>query len=220
MDVKQYTDEKYIPINDLSSFGDKFINQTKEYRQNFMEIIPLSDFEFANIVETPKLVKKRYEKNVEIKGRLEIDAKHHDYILALALKIIKGESMEIIDKETRKNIINKFKENMFDLTIVTNWLVDNVDNLIKDTSLENISYEIPELNHNDIKFINKYNKKNEHYSINDYIKLNTSSYETGRKALERMSELKLYIKTKLGKKFVYKPTQKLLEIMKGGEYGN
>lgn len=219
MNIKQYTDEKYIPISDLSSMGDSFVASTREYRQTFMEMIPLNDFEFANIVETPSLVKKRYSKNVEIKGKLSIDADNNDFILALALKLVRGEEIRGIDSHTRESINKKYKDNASDLTIITNWLVDNIDKVVE-TDIDDLAYEMPELNINDMKFINQFNKENQHYSISDYLKVNKTSYETGRRALEKMSDLKLYIKTKLGKKFVYKPTTKLINIMKGGGYGN
>lgn len=219
MNIKQYTDEKYIPITDLSSMGDNFVASTKEYRQAFMEMIPVNDFEFANIVETPNLVKKRFSKNVEIKGRLDIAAEDNDYILALAISLVKGNDVKGLDAQSRKSIIKKYEDNAHDLTIITNWLVENIDKVIE-TDIEDLSYEMPELNLNDINFINQFNKENQHYSINDYLKINKTSYETGRKALEKMSSLKLYMKTKLGKKFVYKPTSKLVNITKGGGYGN
>lgn len=219
MDIKQYTDEKYIPMSDLSSLGDDFIKSTIEYRRTFMEVVQVNDFEFANIVETPKLLKRRYSKNVELKNLIELDAKDNDYILELSLRIVKGGCKEYISDEMRKMIIKKYKINNFDLTIVTNWIVDNIE-LFKEEQVDDIGYEIPELTINDIKFIKKYNKINQHYSINDYTKLNKSSYETGRKALEKLKQLKLYTKNKLGKKFVYQPTNKLKEIMKGGTYGN
>lgn len=219
MKFKDYTDEKYIPISELSSMGDAFVEQTKEYRQTFMEMVPVSDFEFANIVETPKLVKRRYEKNVELKGILDIKAENHDYILALALMIVKGEEIPGISRSMCESINKKYKENMGDLTIITNWLVDNVENITRKESGD-IAHIIPELNVKDMNFIEKYNRPNEHYSIKEYLDLNGSSYETGRRALDKMANLKLYIKTKLGKKFVYKPTQKLANLVKGGEYGN
>lgn len=219
MNIKQYTDEKYIPISDLSSMGDSFVASTMEYRQTFMEMIPLNDFEFANIVETPSLVKKRYSKNVEIKGKVSIDADDNDFILALALKLVRGENIKGIDSHTRESINKKYNQNACDLTIITNWLVENIDKVVE-TEIDDLAYEMPELNLNDMKFINQFNKENQHYSISDYLKINETSYETGRRALEKMSDLKLYIKTKLGKKFVYKPTSKLINIMKGGEYGN
>ena len=215
MDIKQYTDIDYIPISELSSMGDSFVSKTLEYRQKFMEIIKMDNLGFVNIVETPALVKKRYKKNIEIKDFINFDAKDHDYIKKIALMIINDEEVDSIPTHTRKNIIKKYKENNKDLTIITSWLIENVDIFIK--SKEDISYAIPELSAKDINYINKFNNKRLNYSINDYISLNRTSYETGRRSLEKMVSLGLYIKTKLGKKFVYKPTVKLISITKGGK---
>lgn len=143
MNIKQYTGEKYIPISDLSSMGDSFVLSTKEYRQTFMEMIPLNDFEFANIVETPSLVKKRYSKNVEIKGKLSIDAENNDFILALALNIVKGIKVSGIDTRTHESINKKYKDNACDLTIVTNWLVENIEKVVEE-DIEDIAYEMPD----------------------------------------------------------------------------
>ena len=219
MDIRQYTDEKYIPLSDLASMGESFVVSTMEYRETFMEIIPVSDLEFANIVETPKLVKKRYSKNVELKGRIDIEAKNNDFILEIALKIVKGEEVPRLDQATIQNINKKYISNNKDLTIITNWLVNNIEKLVQN-SKEDVAYIMPELNANDIAFINIYNKETQHYTINDYIKMHSTSYETGRKALEKLTKLKLYSKNKLGKKFVYQPSIKLINIMKGGKYGN
>lgn len=219
MNIKQYTDENYIPMSDLLLMGENFVSSTKEYRERFMEMIPINDFEFSNIVETPKLVKQRYEKNVEIKGLVNVETQNHDYILALALKIVKGEKIDGITKKEFSNINKKYNENGRDLTIITIWLVKNINDIINLTTGD-IAFELPELNKKDLKFINNFNKPNRQYSINEYTTLNSSSYETGRKALERMTNLKLYIKTKLGKKYVYKPTTKLINITKGGSHGN
>lgn len=219
MDIKEYTNNQYIPMTDLSSFGDIFIAETLKYRRKFMEVIPLDELEFVNIVETPQLVRKRYAKNVEIKEMMDIEAPNYDYILAIAKKIVLGENILKLDKKVSDSLNNKYKDNKNDLTIITNWLVMNVDKILKN-KIETISFDIPELSKNDMKFINKYNKINQNYSINEYINLIKCSYETGRRALEKLTNLKLYVKTKLGKKFVYKPTNKLIQIKKGGNYGN
>ncbi|NQZ66360.1 MAG: hypothetical protein HRT99_04085, partial [Mycoplasmatales bacterium] len=112
-----------------------------------------------------------------------------------------------------------YKENNNDLTIITNWLVLNIKEILN-YGTNKMIFDMPELSKNNINFIQTFNKEKQSYSINDYIKLVKCSYETGRKSLEKLVKLDLYRKNKLGKKFVYKPTKKLKNILKGGEYGN
>ena len=220
MDIKQYTDEQYIPISDLSSLGDTFVQSTMQYRQEFMEIVQLDNLEFANIVETPKLVKIRYEKNVELKGKVNIKSKNNDFILQIAKNIVSGKNYYNIDEEIIDSINKKYISNNKDLTVVTSWLVNNIELLSGEEEDDDLIHSMPELSEKDIKFIKGNNSANSHYSISDYLKINKSSYETGRKALERLAELGLYSKNKVGKTFVYKPTKKLRQYMEGGEYGN
>lgn len=120
MDIKEYTNNQYIPMTDLSSFGDIFIAETLKYRRKFMEVIPLDELEFVNIVETPQLVRKRYAKNVEIKEMMDIEAPNYDYILAIAKKIVLGENILKLDKKVSDSLNNKYKDNKNDLTIITN----------------------------------------------------------------------------------------------------
>ena len=90
MDIKDYTDIKYIPLNELKPLGTDFFNKTDEYRKRFIQVVELEGFKFASLVETPLLVKKRYEKNVEIKGVIKFDFKTYDYILEITKFLATG----------------------------------------------------------------------------------------------------------------------------------
>ena len=218
--VKKYTDENYIAINDLRSFGDDFIIKTREYRNNFVQMIPINELDYVKIVETPTLIKKRYVKNVELKGLIEIDSAEHDYILELAKFLVNGNKIEGIDQATQKSIIQKYMENEKDLTIVTNYLANNINKIILIDSTTDLETIFPELSKKDLKFLAHANNKNLNYTIQKYQNLTNSSYETGRKSLDKLTDLKLFTKQKIGKKFVYKPTDKLQAIMKGGNNEN
>ncbi|WKX02160.1 hypothetical protein [Candidatus Mycoplasma mahonii] len=216
MELKQYTDEKYVPLNDLSAFGDSIVNQIIEYRRSFTEMVQITDLDFVNIVETPKLVKKRYSVNVELKGSVDIEAKDNDFILSISINLVLGKEVKGISVSERSDIFKKYKENGNDLTIVTNYLINHVDKLIYKTSKNELDKLLPSITKKDKKFIEKYYDSNLNYAIEDYQDINKSSYETARQGLERLTNLKLYIKTKVAKKFIYKPSIKLNKIMKGG----
>ena len=218
MDIKDYTDKKYIPLGELKPLGIDFFNKTDEYRKKFIQVIELDGFKFASLVETPDLVKKRYEKNVEIKGSIKFDFKTYDYILEIAKHIATGQKFSWLSMKKIKPVIQRYNEDR-DLTLITSYLIENINELIVSQE-QDVIYDIPQLTNNDLTFIRKFNIKNQHYSINEYININDSSYETGRKALERLTMLNLYKKTKLGKKFMYTPTDKLTVMMKGVKYGN
>lgn len=217
MDTRLYTDKDYVPLNDLKVLGDVFISQITEYRRSFIEMIKLDNLSFVNIVETPSLVKKRYTKNIEIKGKIEIEAENHDYILEIAKEIVKGHDVKGISLSERDELIKQFKDNMNDLTIVTEYLTKNIDKLlVEENESKAIEHTYPGLSKYDVNFINNFNNQSMSYSISDYQKLNDCSYETSRKSLEKLEELKLYEKVKVGKKFVYKPTNNLIKLT-GGE---
>ena len=215
MDIKQYTDQNYVPLNELSPLGKTNVDKVQEYRQKYMEIIQMDNFQYCNLIETPYLVKKRYSINVEIKDFLNWNVKDNDFILEIAKKIVKKEKIDFIQNEDKDKIYNKFIENKNDLTIITNWITENYKKIFIIKKVE-LDYNFPELNNKDLKFIKKYNLINQGYSINDYNDLNKTSYETGRKAMEKMTKLNLFRKEKISKKFVYKPTTKLIETLKGG----
>lgn len=214
--VKKYTDENYVAINDLQTFGDDFVLQTQKYRNTFIEMVKLNDLDFVKIVETPILVKKRYVKNVELKGHVDVDSEQHDYILEIAKDLVNGKDVKGIDKKTHESIIKKYIDNEKDLTIVTNYLINNTDKIIISDDNGDIESLFPELSKKDRKFIAKANNINLNYTIQRYQEITGCSYETGRKSLDKLTDLKLFIKKKIGKKFIYKPTSKLLEVMKGG----
>lgn len=215
MDVRLYTDENYVPLKDLVAFGGDFISKATEYRRSFIEVIQLNDFDFVNIVETPSLVKKRFSKNVELKGLVDIKAPNNDYILEIAKSIVKDEEVFGLDESTINGLKAKYLENGKDLTIVTNYLTNNFDRLIKVKPSENLVHSLPELTKYDVEFINEFNDLKMNYSISDYQSITDSSYETGRKSMDKLVSMKLYIKTKVGKKFVYRPTEKLKALLKG-----
>ena len=214
--VKKYTDENYVAINDLISFGKDFVVQTQEYRNSFVQMVPLNELDYVKIVETPSLVKKRYVKNVELKGLVEVESEDHDYILELAKSLVNGRKIEGIDSKTHELIIKKYTDNERDLTIVTNYLANNANKIVVIDNSSDLSSVFPELSKKDITFINNANNKNLNYTIQKYQEVTGSSYETGRKSLDKLTDLKLFLKQKIGKKFVYKPTDKLEAIMKGG----
>lgn len=217
MDVKLYTDEKYVPISELKAFGDAFIQETQNYRRMFLEVIQLGDLDFVNIVETPHLIKKRFIKNIELKGLLDIKVENNDYILAIAKAIAQGESIGGIKIPQADKLRDIYLANNKDLTIITNYLTEKIDEIIKVGSTDSLDKVFPELSKFEVKFIRKFNAKNLSYSISDFQEQNKTSYETARKALDKLTELKLYIKQKVGKKFVYMPTDKLITVVKGGE---
>lgn len=217
MDVKLYTDEKYVPLTELAAFGDLFVEQTKNYRRMFMEIVQLGDLDFVNITETPHLIKKRFVKNVELKGAFDLKAENNDFILEIAKRIAKGEEIEGFKVPNAEKLKELYLQNGKDLTIITNYLTEKIDDFITPASAKEIDKLMPELSRNEINFIKKYNGRNLNYSINDFQMQNKTSYETARKSLDKLTELKLYLKQKIGKKFVYSPTDKLLTLVKGGE---
>ena len=215
MDIKIYTDKQYVPLSDLVSLNQDFINKIKDYRDQHKEFIKLSDLSFVSLVETPKLVKKRYSKNVEIKEKLNIEAKDNDFILEIAKRIVKDNKKYKINEKDYQILINKFEDNGKDLTIITNWIIENINLFIQKQKLEDdILKIIPYLNKKDLNFIFKYLSKNSYCSIEKYIKTNQTSYETARKAMERMTKYNIFTKEKVGKKFIYKPTKKTIELIK------
>lgn len=215
MDIKIYTDKQYVPLTDLVSLNQDFISKIKDYRDQHKEFIKLSDLSFVSLVETPKLVKKRYSKNVEIKEKLNIEAKDNDFILEIAKRIVKDNKKYKLNEKDYKILIKKFEENEKDLTIITDWIIENINLFIQNQQLEDsILKIIPHLSKKDLNFIFKYSNKNSYCSIEKYLKINQTSYETGRKSMERMTKYNIFTKEKVGKKFIYKPTKKIIELIK------
>lgn len=215
--LKQYTDENYIPISDLVNFGHEFVQKTKQYRRAFMEIVALNDIDFVNLVETPTLIKKRFSKNVDIKGLIDIESQNNDYILEMAKLVVSTAKLWWLPAEKHQQIVQKYQQNNNDLTIVTNYLINNIDHFINNDDFGTLTHNLHELSKHDRTFIKACNNLKLNYSIHDYQKITNCSYETGRKSLEKLSSSALYDKNKIGKKFVYKPTQKLMLLLKEGK---
>ena len=212
MTIKEITDSKYVPLSDLSNFGKDFIDKTKAYRRTFMEMIQMDDLSFVNIVETPKLLKERYKKNIDIKNKISIEAEENDFILEMAKNIIKNKSKLKLDIKTKNNLIYMFEKNGRDITIITSHLTQYIENYLGvDKEEDEVSRYYPELTKAQIRFIEKYRNIKKSYILKDYQELNSTSYETARKSLEKLVELKFFKKEKIGKKFIFKP------IHKGGE---
>ena len=216
MDVKFYTDDKYVPMSQLSNLGEKVVEASKEYREGFSEVVQLDDLVFVHLVETPKLVKNRFIKNIELKDTFDFEAPDHDLILHLAKMIVKGEKIDRLNLEDRDKLIALYKENKNDLTIVTTYLSQNIEKLLENKKVKNLDQKMPELTKYEIAFIKNNNDLDLTYSINDFQNQNKTSYETSRKALEKLANLSLFNKDKVGKKFVYRPTKQLRQILKGG----
>ena len=218
MNLKQYTDENYIPLSDLQFLDKESVDRTIRYRREFLQIIPLDEITYVNIVETPTLIKKRYSKNVELKGRIDIEAEDNDYILEIAKDMVNGTGKEIKLLEEEKNkLLEKYKNNNNDLTIITSYIIRNIPKIINLQDQNKIQNLIPELNDNDSIFLKNANNINMYYSIKDYQDITSCSYETGRKSLDKLVELELFKKRKVGKKFVYKPTTEItITNIKGG----
>lgn len=213
-----YTDKNYVPYNELKNVASGYEVEIVEYRKGFIEVIPLGDLSFGNIVETPTLVKKRFTKNIELKGRINIQAENFDFILELAKEIVRGKDVNGIELTERKKLVKAFKDNQNDLTIITEFLTNNFEKLVQDEKIEQgtIEHTYPWMSKYDINFVKNYNNHRMSYSISDFQILNNCSYETSRKSLEKLEDKKLYEKIKIGKKFVYRPTEKL-QTMIGGE---
>ncbi|NQZ29575.1 MAG: hypothetical protein HRT98_04290 [Mycoplasmatales bacterium] len=216
MEKGKFTNDIYVPIKKLEQMDSSISMYVKTYRTQFTNIISFGNV-FAKMVETPELIKKRYAKNVEISNKLDIDVIDYDYITEIAKLLVLQKEIPIkIPANTKKYILNEFEEEGNDLTLVTNWLINEIDGFFvkeKDIDLRRM---IPELSKKDELFIKNYNERTKSYSIDDYIKYVSCSYETARSSLERLTELELFIKDKQGKRFVFKPTEKLENIMKGG----
>ncbi len=215
MESRKITNQEYIPLGKLELMDSKIFLETKEYRADHLKIIS-SQGDYSKLVETPELMKKRYIKNVEISREIPMQVEDNDLILELAKKlIIKKNILKIPDSKVKK-LLKIYEEENNDLTIITTWLVENVTEYLKSNN-EDIRRIIPQITQKDLKFIKSANQFNSYYSINDYIKIISCSYETARKALEKMTKLNLFQKIKQGKKFLYQPTKKLVEINKGGK---
>ncbi|TCG11677.1 hypothetical protein [Mycoplasma todarodis] len=216
MEKGKFTNDIYVPIKKLEQMDSSISSFVKTYRTQFTSIISFEDM-YAKMVETPELIKKRYAKNVEISHKLNIEAIDYDYITEIAKLIVSNKEAPISIPQNKKlYILKEFEEEGNDLTLVTNWLIKEIDSFFvkeKDVDLRRM---IPELSKKDESFIKNYNERTKSYSIDDYIKHVSCSYETARSSLERLAKLELFIKDKQGKRFVFRPTEKLENIMKGG----
>lgn len=86
---------------------------------------------------------------------------------------------------------------------------DNVIQLISTVfepmDIEELLTQYPTCSKKQMLFYTKCAKKNHYYTIAQYMDMNNVSYETARKAMEQLVELKFYRKIKVGKKFVFTP---------------
>lgn len=86
---------------------------------------------------------------------------------------------------------------------------DNVIQLISTVfepmDVEELLTQYPTCSKKQMLFYTKCAKKNHYYTIAQYMEMNNVSYETARKAMEHLVELKFYRKIKVGKKFVFTP---------------
>ncbi len=216
MEKGKFTNDIYVPIKKLELMDSSISSFVKAYRTQFTSIISFDDM-YVKMVETPDLIKKRYAKNVEISNKMNIEVIDYDYITELAKLIVSNQDIPIkIPKKKKENILKVFKEEGNDLTLVTEWLINEIDDFFITERDVDLRRMIPELSKKDESFIKIYNERTEAYSIEDYIKHVSCSYETARSSLERLTELNLFIKDKQGKRFVFRPTEKLENIMKGG----
>ncbi|NCC55397.1 MAG: hypothetical protein EOM11_07955 [Erysipelotrichia bacterium] len=81
---------------------------------------------------------------------------------------------------------------------------------LKSTVFEQMDMEellslYPTCNVKQMTFYLQCSQKNHFYTIAQYMKMHQVSYETARKAMEQLVELKFYHKIKIGKKYVFTP---------------
>lgn len=214
MIINKYTDVDYVPMSKLSSLSSEVREEIKTYREKFSEVIKLDNLSFATIVETPILIKKRFIKNVELSKSLNLKVEDNDFILSFAIAIANGKNIKHINKEKERLLQDIYKENNNDLTIITTYLINELN--VSNNKSNDIRKLLPGLSNNEIKFIKNNNDIRYNYSLQDFQALNKSSYETARKSLEKLANLELYLKEKVGKKFIYKPSNKLITLVKGG----
>ncbi|WP_131599319.1 hypothetical protein [Mycoplasma marinum] len=216
MEKGKFTNDAYIPLGKLEQMDSNISLFVKKYRLNFTTIVTFEN-QYAKMIETPELVKKRYIKNVELASKLNIEADDNDFITEIAKRLVSKQDLPFeVPKDKYKIILKQFQDDGNDLTIITSWLINEIDNFIHDNTHMDLRRMIPELSKKDEKFIMAYNETTKFYSIEDYIKFVSCSYETARSSLERLAGLNLFKKDKQGKRFVFKPTIKLQNIMKGG----
>ncbi len=216
MEQGKFTNDIYVPLIKLGQMDPNILAFVKEYRLQFTNIVSFANM-YGKIVETPELIKKRYVKNVAIANKIDIKVVDNDFIMEIAKKLVSHQKLPIsIPKKELRFIEKEFYEEGNDLTLVVNWLIEEIDRfIIKEKELD-LRRVIPEISKKDEKFIKAYNETTKFYSIEDYIEYVSCSYETARSSLERLTSLKLFVKDKQGKRFIFRPTNKLQLIMKGG----
>ena len=75
-----------------------------------------------------------------------------------------------------------------------------------------------ELSQRQALFFMAHNDKKMSYTISQFKKYTTSSYETSRYSMDNLVELGFYKKQKVGKKFVYKPTKTIQEVFSESQF--
>ncbi len=216
MEKGKYTNDAYIPLGNLEQIDSNIYSSVKEYRSPFTQILTSGESLFK-LIETPELIKQRFVKNVYLAKILDIEAKDNDFILELALAIVEYRDTPLnITREELEQKLSEFRKESNDLTIITTWVSKNINNFLPIHKNAKIRRLIPDITKKDELFIDKNNKINNYYSINDYTRETGCSYETARSSLERLVTLQLFEKEKKGKRFIYKPTNKLQSVIKGG----
>ena len=210
VNIQEVTNQNYIPLNELQILDENLFNEVKEYRSQFNEIITVDSFSIATIVETPALIKKRYITNVEIGKQLDIVAANNDYVIYIAVELLNGNNILNIKQDIVEKVISIYKKNKNDLTIISTYITNNIENLIKKEPPSD-AREYPGLNKKHIKFLSRYVARGKYYNIKDYQSVNSTSYETARTSLEKLTKLKFFKKEKIGNKFTYKS----LTVLKG-----
>lgn len=213
METRKFTDIEYIPEANLKIISLDMYEQEINYRKQFIDIIAIDDFTFIKIVETPFLIKKRFEMNTDIKGIVQMDFESNDYILEIAKNIVLNKPIEGLLLSDKTKLLDQYSSNGNDLTIITTYLVKNIFKMLVASSAQDLDNLYPELSNFDKLFIRTNNQITLSYKISDYQKINYCSYETARKSLDKLASLNLYKKSKIGKKFVYQPTDKLINIL-------
>lgn len=84
-------------------------------------------------------------------------------------------------------------------------VIQLISTVFESMDVDELLTQYPTCSKKQMLFYKKCAKKNHYYTIAQYMEMNNVSYETARKAMEHLVELKFYRKIKVGKKFVFTP---------------